>query len=131
MHDATWRLNSYLEEARNWEVDFIIDLGDFCHPISENQDFLKIWNDMDLKKYRALGNHDMDKGSKQDFMNYVGMDQRYYFFDQGDFHLIVMDPNNLFVDGRYIPYGNANFYRPTEQRAHVDPVQLEWLKRDL
>lgn len=131
MHDASWRLKSYLKEAKKQNVDFIIDLGDFCHPTLENNDFLKIWDEMDLKKYRVLGNHDMDKGSKQDFMNYVGMDQRYYSFDQGNFHFIVLDPNNLLIDGKYVPYGHANFYRPTEQRAHVDPQQLEWLRRDL
>ncbi|MCT4645429.1 MAG: metallophosphoesterase, partial [Carboxylicivirga sp.] len=129
--DADQRITEFLKEAEEQQVEFIMDMGDFCHPESENQSFIDIWKANPIAKYHALGNHDMDKGTKEDYLNFIGSKSRYYSFDQGDFHCIVLDPNNLNIDGEYIPYQNANFYKPAEQRAFVDPEQLEWLKQDL
>jgi 3',5'-cyclic AMP phosphodiesterase CpdA len=131
IHDAEKRLTEYLAEMEAQEVDFIIDLGDFCHPVEESEKFAEIWKSSTLEKYNALGNHEMDLGTKADFIQFVGMKNRYYSFDMGDFHFIVLDPNNLKIEGEYIPYENANFYKPGDQRSHVDPEQLEWLKKDL
>ena len=131
IHDGETRLTKYLADMKAQKVDFMIDLGDFCHPVNESKTFAEIWKESPLEKYNVLGNHDMDLGTKDDFMRFVGMEKCYYSFDKGDFHFIVLDPNNLYVNGRYIPYANANFYKPSEQRAHVDPEQLEWLKKDL
>ncbi len=131
MHDASLRLHHFVHIAEEENLDFIIDLGDFCFPKKENLDFLNIWKSTSLKTFNVLGNHDMDVGSKDDFMKFVGMKTRYYSFDRGDFHFIVLDPNNLFIEGKYIPYQDGNFYQPAEQRAYVDPEQLEWLQKDL
>jgi calcineurin-like phosphoesterase family protein len=131
MNDANQRLEAFITHARHQNVDFIIDLGDFCHPTEENKGFVDIWNSWSGAKFNVLGNHDMDKGTKQDFMDFVGMKEKYYSFDQGDFHFVVLDPNTLKIDGEYIPYEHANFYKPQEQRAYIDPQQLEWLEQDL
>jgi hypothetical protein len=131
IHDAPQRVSAYLKAAEKENVDFVIDLGDFCCPIKDNDEFVKIWRSSALTKYNVLGNHDIDTGTKQAFMNHFNMPNRYYSFDKGRIHFVVLDPNNLYIDGKYIPYANANFYRPSEQRAYVDPGQLEWLKNDL
>lgn len=131
IHDAPQRLSAFVKEAEKKNVDFMIDLGDFCFPIPENREFADIWKSSSIEKYNVLGNHDMDKGTKQDFMQFVGMKERYYSFDKSDFHFVVLDPNNLFVDGEYLPYDNGNYYRDAHERGYVDPAQLEWLKSDL
>lgn len=131
IHDGELRLKTFLAEMESKQVDFVIDLGDFCHPVEESKKFAGLWKSSNLKKYNTLGNHDMDLGTKQDFMDFVGMKKKYYSFDNGDFHFIVLDANNLKIGGEYIAYSHANFYKPSEQRAHVDPDQLEWLKEDL
>ena len=131
IHDAPERLSEFLRNAEKGEVDFVIDLGDFCFPIPGNLEFLGIWKHSTLEKYNVLGNHDMDKGTKQDFMQFVGMPERYYSFDKGEFHFVVLDPNNLFVEGEYKPYDHGNFYRAAKERGHLDPLQLQWLKMDL
>ncbi|TKG95000.1 hypothetical protein EYV94_09810 [Puteibacter caeruleilacunae] len=131
MHDGEFRLRKYLSTAERENIDFLIDLGDFCNPDEKNKNFLKMWKTSTFQKYHVLGNHDLDYATKDEYVEYVGMENRYYSFDVKDFHFIVLDPNNLCVDGKYIPYGNANFYRDSKQRAHVDPEQLAWLKSDL
>lgn len=131
MHDGEKRLQDFLAAATKNKVDFIIELGDFCHAKSSNKPFLNLWNQYPGDKYHALGNHDMDVCTKEEYMSFTGMKNRYYSFDKGDFHFIVLDPNNLFVDGAYIPYKNGNFYVDMSQREHLDPEQVEWLKKDL
>lgn len=131
IHDAPKRLSMFVKAAEKRNVDFMIDLGDFCFPIPENREFLEIWTCSPLEKYNVIGNHDMDKGSKEEFMQFVGMKERYYSFDKGDFHFIVLDANNIFVDGEYLHYDHANFYRAPHERGYVDPPQLQWLKKDL
>ncbi|MCT4643545.1 MAG: metallophosphoesterase [Carboxylicivirga sp.] len=131
MPDSKDRIQTYLTHMKQDGVDFLIDLGDFCHPVPANKKMVDYWRSFGLETHYTLGNHDMDKGTKEDYMAFVGMKKRYYSFDRGGVHCVVLDPNNLFVEGSYIPYANANFYKPSEQRAYIDPEQLEWLKHDL
>lgn len=131
MHDGAQRLQVFLDAAVKNKVDFIIELGDFCFAKSSNVPFRDLWDKFPGDKYHVLGNHDMDICTKEEYMEFVGMKNRYYSFDKGDFHFIVLDPNNLFVDGKYIPYKNGNFYVDMSQREHLDPEQIEWLKKDL
>ncbi|MFZ1517919.1 MAG: calcineurin-like phosphoesterase family protein [Ignavibacteriaceae bacterium] len=69
--------------------------------------------------YQVLGNHDVDRLNKTDekshitFQNYFG--PRYYSFNRGDIHYVVLD--SIFWFGRYIGY--------------FDQAQLDWLKQDL
>ena len=61
----------------------------------------------------------------------MNMPARYYSFDQGDFHFIVLDGNNLFDGKKYTHYARANYYVDAKKRAHIDPEQMDWLKKDL
>lgn len=131
-YDAAERLKTFLKEAEKNKVDFIIELGDFCFPKEENIPFRKLWDDFPGEKYHVLGNHDMEICSKEVYMDFVGgMPDRYYSFDKGGFHFVVLDPNNLYTDGKYVPYNCGNFYVDRKEREHMDPEQLEWLKEDL
>ena len=131
MHDAKERISKYLKRCEDEKLDFIVDMGDFCNPVEANRDFLNIWKSSPLKKYHVIGNHDVDWATKDQYMEFVGMPKRYYSFDEGDFHFIVLDPNNLYTDGKYVPYAKANYYVASEKRAFIDPEQIEWLKNDL
>ena len=130
-HDAEERLSTFLRAANDNQVDFIIELGDFCMPKEENKPFLRRWQDYAGEKYMLLGNHDMDNCSKEEVMQFIGMNNRYYSFDKGDFHFIVLDPNNIYDGEKYIPYENGNYFGYGEKVSYVDPEQVEWLKKDL
>ena len=129
MPDAEERLKKFLMAATRARVDFIIDLGDFCFVKKENRYISNLFNSFQGEKYHALGNHDMDNCTKMEYMQFVGMKERYYSFDRGDFRFIVLDPNHLYVDGKYIPYQHGNYYIDSKKRAFIDPAQLEWLER--
>jgi predicted phosphodiesterase len=131
IHDVEKRIHTYLEDMKKQQVDFLVDMGDFCHPLPKNKAIVDFWNSYGIETYRMLGNHDMDHGTKEEFMSFVGMDQRYYSFDKDNIHFIVLDPNNLFTGEEYIPYANGNYFKHGDQRTYIDSVQLEWLKKDL
>ena len=131
MPDVEQRMEQFIESSTKANSDFIIQLGDFCHPIEKNRNFLNIWNSYKGPSYHVIGNHDMDLASKDKTLEYWGMPARYYSFDEGSFHFIVLDGNLINQDGKYSHYDTANFYIDSAMRTWMDPEQLEWLKDDL
>ena len=131
IHDASDRMSRFVEIADKENVDFIIQLGDFCLPFEKNEPFLRIWNSFDGPKYHVLGNHDMDVSPKIFTEGFLGMEKAYYSFDQGDFHFIVLDPNYFKKDEKLFPYSAGNYFADSISRAWIPPFQLEWLKNEL
>jgi 3',5'-cyclic AMP phosphodiesterase CpdA len=131
LNDTKGRLQKFIDTCKKEKVDFMLDMGDFCQAKESSRQFVDVWQGAGIPTYNVLGNHDMDVCTKEEHMKFIGMEKAYYSFDKGDFHFVVLDPNNLLVDGKYIPYGNANFYRDSSERAFVTPEQLDWLKKDL
>ncbi|WP_117879664.1 metallophosphoesterase family protein [Aureibaculum luteum] len=131
MPDANQRLETFIHQAQERNVDFIIQMGDFCMAETKNKDFLKIWEQFKGPKYHILGNHDMDKNSKEEVLDFWGMPKTYYSYDFGSYHFIVLDANFLYEDGEFIDYKNANFYVNDNVRTFIDNEQIEWFKSDL
>lgn len=129
--DGKERLDSFITTASRANVDFIIELGDFCRLDSISQPYLRIWDRFSGGKYHVIGNHDMDKYTPEEYVKGMGMKGRYYSFDSGNFHFIVLDGNNLYDGKEYRHYAKANYYVDASMRAFVDPEQMEWLKCDL
>lgn len=120
MHDADERLRAFTGAMRSEEVDFVLQLGDFCRPYDHNRGFLKIWEELDLPRYHVLGNHEVDGGfAREQVVEYWGVSQRYYSFDQGGCHFIVLDGNDVWE-------GAAPGYP-----RYIAPDQLTWLQGDL
>lgn len=82
-----------LEECRNAEVDFCVQLGDFCPPndnhMEDKECILERINEFPVPFYHALGNHDMDANNKTAVMEYIGMENGYFSFDCGGVHFVV------------------------------------------
>lgn len=131
MPDANQRLEKFINSAIEKKVDFIIQLGDFCMADSKNQDFIDIWETFKGPKYHVLGNHDMDRHSKAEILDFWEMPKTYYSYDFQGFHFIVLDANFLFQDGKFIDYEKANFYVNDSVRTYIDDGQIEWFKADL
>ncbi len=129
--DKMERLEKFINKAISKDVDFIVQLGDFCFPKKENLDFLNLWNKFKKHKYHLLGNHDMDVSSKKETMSFWGMQEEYYSFDEKDIHFVVLDPNYLYYDNQYKAYDTANFYVNDNWRTYIPPEQIEWLINDL
>ncbi|MEX0312948.1 MAG: metallophosphoesterase [Allomuricauda sp.] len=131
MPDANQRLEKFVSEAIDRDVDFIIQMGDFCMGDSKNKEFLKIWETFNGPKYHVLGNHDMDTNSKEEMLDFWGMPKTYYSFDFHGYHFIVLDANFLYQDGKFVDYDKSNFYVNSNLRTYIDDKQIEWFQADL
>lgn len=129
--DANERLEKFIDKARRENVDFIIQLGDFCMGDPKNKDFLSIWESFKGPKYHVLGNHDMDKNSKSEMLDFWGMPKTHYSFDTHGIHFIVLDANFLYQDGKFTDYDKANFYVDSSLRTYVNDEQIEWFKGEI
>jgi 3',5'-cyclic-AMP phosphodiesterase len=111
-------VRAFLDDMRERNVNFIIQLGDFCKP-SDGQPMLDLWNTFPGRKYHVLGNHERDGGHTfESVATWLGMPSRYYVFDQGPIRGIVLDANE--------PGGGGAGYA-----AYVGTEQQQWLTRQL
>jgi 3',5'-cyclic AMP phosphodiesterase CpdA len=137
MPGARQRLEAFLAEAKRHSPDFLIQLGDFCDgytrsPDAEQKAFLKTWHQFPGAKYNVLGNHEMDRCTKPEAMEFLEMPKRYYSFDQRGIHFIVLDCMNLMEEGKIVSYDNGSYFKHSAGEINlVDPEQLEWLTGDL
>lgn len=125
------RLGEFLAEASGRPLDFIIQLGDFCHPVLEANGFLNLWHSFRGTKHGVLGNHDMDLGSKRQILDLWKVKGRFYSFDAGFLHFAVLDANHMKLDEKLVPYEKGNWYRGGITASWIDPEQIEWLRADL
>lgn len=90
IYDATDRMQKFVSAAKKENVDFIIQLGDFCMPFEKNEPFLKTWDSFNGPKYHVLGNHDTDVSPKIVTQQFWGMEKPFYSFDKRAFHFVDM-----------------------------------------
>ena len=118
MHDADFRINTFINEMKATKPDFIIELGDFAQV--PDTAYYKIWNTFPRDKFHVIGNHEMDGGhSLGQALEVRNMKSSYYAFDKGGFHFIVLDGNDQ-KDPTVKGY-----------KQFIGTSQLEWLKDDL
>lgn len=128
--DETWRMEKFVNEARERNADFIIQLGDFICPDELGKKLLNVWNSFEGGKYHVLGNHDTELGGKQLMMDFQGQKEKYYSFDRGDFHFVVLDTNYTKIGTEYLDYNNDD-HHGANFSCYIPPEQLEWLEKDL
>lgn len=121
MHDADERLRAFVDAARRDRADFLLQLGDFCRPYEKNRSFLNVWESFPGPRFHTLGNHDNDGGFQwPQVLEFWGLKDRYYSFDQGGWHFVVLDGNEK-KPAKPAP-GYPRF---------IGAAQLAWLEADL
>jgi len=120
MHDAEYRISSFVDSMKIAKPDFIIELGDFGIPDNRYAAYFDIWNSYPGKRYHVIGNHEMDGGtSLEEALSYRNMGSSYYSFIQNGFHFIVLDGND------------KEFPDQKGYRSFISPVQVQWLKDEI
>lgn len=124
-------LDFIFERAEKEKVDFIIHAGDLTHGPSKHIDFVEKYNNFHIPTYNCLGNHDADGTPYLETLKLYNMENGYYYFDNGGYRIIVMDPNYFEKDGEYIHYSMGNQYSTLETCDWIPPEQIEWLKQTI
>lgn len=129
--DESWRMRAFVDEAKRRNAAFIIQLGDFVSPDEAGEKMLAEWNKFAGPKYHVLGNHDCEcKGGKEAVMRFQGQKDKYYSFDMGNYHFVVLDTNYHRIGEQFYDYG-ADVKNNDIFNCFIDDAQLEWLKNDL
>lgn len=125
--DATARLQTFLDDARQKKPDFIIQLGDLCHSTGADK-ILGIWNSYENDKYSVFGNHDMDHAAKKEMIQKYNMPAGHYYFDRGGVRFIVLDCAFTRKNGQLVDYDNGNYFVKGENRDLISDAQLRWIE---
>jgi DNA repair exonuclease SbcCD nuclease subunit len=127
--DSEERLDKIIDSAKENKVDFIVSLGDVCHPVEENVKYLKKLQDSGLKVYHTIGNHDTEDSNIETALKFLGMEKGYYSFEAGEYKFIV-------IDDCYFRTEEGDEHFPNSQKKPcIYPVvpkeELEWLEKEL
>lgn len=125
------RLEAFVEAVSERKPDCLLQLGDFNYGDEGSRECMKLWEQFRGPRYHVLGNHDMDRRTKEEILDFWSMEARHYSFDLGGYHFIVLDRNNLKTSDGFVPYGRGNYFGRPAERGHADAAQLEWLAADL
>ena len=141
--DQQARIRAFVDAAIARKPDFIIQCGDFCCAkggLDACREFLAEWNRFPGPRHHVIGNHDCDFQGKEDLLKAWGIPNRYYSFDAGPIHFVVLDRNHFIDDeGKTVSYDKGNWY-PIHRKGGpghlarvscIDDEQLAWLAKDL
>lgn len=135
--DSVQRMRSFLDTCLARNVDFCIQLGDFCPPgeknIEHKRGILSLLRRFPRPFYHVIGNHDTDENVKSDVLNFVGGGSPYTSFDVGGVHFVILDACYYRdADGCH-SYEKGNHKHAPDGAiiSVIPPAELEWLKRDL
>lgn len=130
--ESAAKLQTFVNEMNRAKPAFVIELGDFVDaaPTFEAEmSFLKhigkIYSGFHGKRYHVIGNHDVARFSKKQFMAGAGMKAPHCSFDCGPLHCVILDAN---YNKDFTPYKASNF-KWTE--TYVPPAEQKWLREDL
>lgn len=129
--DGLERLNHFITRAREAEVDFIIELGDFCHPCNKNKKLLSMFNDFEKPHYHVIGNHDSDLYTKKEIINWLGMEHSYYSFECGNIKFLVLDSAFIRYGNEFEVYYKRNYEVTGGIYPSIPDYELTWLKREI
>ncbi len=129
--DGCQRIENFMAHVRDVDVDFIIELGDFCNPKEENQILLDMLDGIGKPHYHVIGNHDSDLFPREKVMNFLKMDNTYYSFKHGKVKFIVLDTCFIKTDNGYEPYCKKNYDKTKDIYPILPDYELKWLKHQL
>ncbi len=150
IHNGLQRLTQFLNAARDADVDFIIELGDFHilayddqtpsgkhrrfspAQIKEKFEPLRRFNAFEKPAYHVLGNHDCDYYTYEEALKLYEMEGNFYSFHCKGWHFIVLDGNYFKdEDGNFVHYSKGQYFKHSGKLPYVSADQLEWLEKEL
>jgi len=131
IHDGDRRIQYYIDSVKNHNIDFMMELGDLCYPVSENKLILEKLKQLGVPCYYVIGNHDSDLYIRDEVMNFLGLNKNYYSFIVGNVKFIILDACYIKRQDGYETYFMRNYKKTTDAYPYIPPEELTWLKNEL
>ena len=129
--DGYERMKNFINNIKDEEVDFVIELGDFCNPKEENKFLLNMLDNMGKSHYHVIGNHDSDSFAKETVMNFLQIDNTYYSFTYGKVKFIILDTCFIKTNNGYEPYYKKNYDKTKDIYPILPDYEYKWLENEL
>jgi Predicted phosphohydrolases len=129
--DGDKRLQYVIDTVKKNNIDFLIELGDFCYPIRKNEIVLKKLKGLGIPCYYVLGNHDSDAYSRDEVLQFLGLKNSYYSFTVDQYKFIVLDACYIKSPCGFEPYLKRNYDKSNDLYPYLPPEEIEWLKNEL
>ena len=130
--DALSRMDAFVKAVQlRIDLQFVLQMGDFVYSDTGSQELLDKFKEIKLPSIHVLGNHDMDKVTKDVAIATIGMKSRYRAHDIGDYRFVVLDLNHFKKNGEIISYANGNYFTDNATHNWADVEQLAWLEKTL
>ncbi len=134
LEDGERRVAELTARARAQKPDFIVSLGDLCPPEEKNRWIREALESVGVPVFHTVGNHDTDKHSLTELLDFLGLSQPYYSFSFGDVQFVVLNTCYLQKAGEILPLYGRNYKdrgdRPVRYPV-IPPEELAWLDREL
>lgn len=129
--DGAQRLEELLRDCWDKQVDFILELGDLCHPTAENKPVVAALRDSGIPCYFSLGNHNTDFCPQETALEFLGLERSWYSVVRGPVKFVFLDANYLKTAEGYLPECRENYPKATVVGPYIPPEQLRWLEREI
>ncbi len=136
--DGKWEINWRSQGAisrfinrmnKRFKPDITLELGDFTDGKDKNS--IKDWRIMNkqfaklkMPFYHVLGNHEVRKFTKKDWLDLTGYGQTYYYKDIKNYRLVIVDANFL-EDQTDAEPGKSTY------PGHINDKEWQWLENTL
>ncbi|AQR95852.1 metallophosphoesterase [Clostridium saccharoperbutylacetonicum] len=76
--DGNERIDEFISNIKKTKAEFIVDLGDFCYPLKENNIVLNKLKNSGLPCYFTIGNHNTDRFDIEEVIKFFDLKRSYY-----------------------------------------------------
>ncbi len=129
--DGNRRIEDFITCVKKAEAEFIVDLGDLCYPLNENNQILNELKSSGLPCYFTIGNHNTDKFTIGEVIKFFNLKKSYYSFIKDNIKFIVLDSNFIKKKDNIVPYYKRNYVKTTDNYPYIPDEEIKWLKKEL
>lgn len=129
--DGDRRLHEFINSVKEENIDFIIELGDLCHPSVVNKHLISELKILGVPCFFNVGNHNSDAYSIDTVLTFFEMKNNYYSFVYGNVKFIVLDANYIKTSNGSEPYCKQNYECTNGDYPYIPLEEIKWLKNEL
>ena len=129
--DGDRRIDEILADAKRRDLDFIVSLGDLCTPVAENDKVLKRFKSPGIPFYSVIGNHETDKCTLSEILDFYSVDNPYYSVVCNEYKLIFLNTCYLQRNGKDEVFYKKNFKSENTIYPVVPEEEIRWLQEEL
>lgn len=134
VEDGERRVAELAARARAQKPDFMVSLGDLCPPERKNRWIREALERVGVPVFYTVGNHDTDRHSLAELLDFLELSQPYYSFSFGNVRFVVLNTCYLQKAGEILPLYGRNYKERRDGPVRypvMPPEELAWLDREL